>query len=196
MINKKIKIKKIQKEFLLNSLFKSKNFYGESIKKIKKKNFNFIYGIRHNFSIINLKLTIFYIQKSLFLIKYYLKKKKNILIIGNSFDIKFLLNKKQFINNNPNILLYSKKWIDGLLTNKTISNFFKKKQIKLVIILKSHNKEHYLFTEFNHKKIPIITLINTNSNISNINYPIFSNNKNLKSLFFLIYLIKKTLNKE
>ena len=76
MINKKIKIKKIQKEFLLNSLFKSKNFYGESIKKIKKKNFNFIYGIRHNFSIINLKLTIFYIQKSLFLIKYYLKKKK------------------------------------------------------------------------------------------------------------------------
>ena len=37
MINKKIKIKKIQKEYLLNSLFKSKNFYGESLKETKKK---------------------------------------------------------------------------------------------------------------------------------------------------------------
>ena len=55
MINKKIKLKKMQKEFLLNSLFKSKNFYGESLNKIKKKNFNFIYGIQHNFYIINLK---------------------------------------------------------------------------------------------------------------------------------------------
>ena len=33
MINKKIKIKKTQKKFLLNALFKSKNFYGESLNK-------------------------------------------------------------------------------------------------------------------------------------------------------------------
>ena len=193
MIDKIIQIKKIQKEFLLNSLFKSKNFYGESINRIKKKNFNFIYGIRHNFSSINLKSKLKKIQKTLFIIKYCLKKNKNILIIGNSFDIKFLLKKKQFINNNKNILLYDKKWINGLLTNKNISNFYKKKNIKLVILLKSKIKEYYLLTEFNHKKIPIIALINTNTNIDHINYPIFSNTKNLKSLFFLIYLIKKAL---
>jgi ribosomal protein S2 len=197
MINKKVKIKKIQKEFLLNSLFKSKNFYGESLNlnKINKKNFNFIYGFRHNFSIINLKLTIFYIQKALFLIKFYLKKKKNILIIGNSFDINFLLNKKEYINNNKNIILYNEKWINGLLTNKTISNFLKKKNIKLIILLKSNIKEYYLLTEFYNKKIPIIALVNTNSNINYVNYPIFSNTKNLKSLFFLMYLIKKTIYK-
>ena len=197
MINKKIKKKHAQKEFLLNSLFKSKNFYGESLNlnKINKKNFNFIYGFRHNFSIINLKTTIFYIQKALFLIKYYLKKKKNILIIGNSFDISFLLNKKEYVNNNKNIILYNKEWINGLLTNKTISNFIKKKNIKLVILLKSNIKEYYLLTEFYNKKIPIIALVNTNINIDYINYPIFSNTKNLKSLFFLIYLIKKVLHK-
>jgi ribosomal protein S2 len=191
MINKNIKIKKTQKEFLLNSLFKSKNFYGESLKKTKKKNFNYIYGFRHNFSIINLKSTIFYIQKALFLIKFCLKKKKNILIIGNSFDIDFLLKKKQF-SNNKNIILYNEKWVNGLLTNKSISNFLKKKEIKLVILLKSNVKENYLLTEFNHKNIPVISLVNTNFDIRFVNYPIFSNTKNLKSLFFLIYLIRKS----
>jgi ribosomal protein S2 len=192
MINKNIKIKKIQKEFLLNSLFKSKNFYGESLKKTKKKNFNYIYGFRHNFSIINLKSTIFYIQKILFLIKFCIKKKKNILIIGNSFDINFLLKKKKQFSNNKNIILYNEKWINGLLTNKSISNFLKKQEIKLVILLKSNVKENYLLTEFNHKNIPVISLVNTNFNIDYVNYPIFSNTKNLKSLFFLIYLIRKS----
>jgi ribosomal protein S2 len=190
MINKKIKIKKIQKEFLLNSLFKSKNFYGSLLN--KKQNIPFIYGCRHNFSIINLKITSFYIQKILFLLKYCLKKKKNILIIGNSFDINFLLNKKNsFINKNKNIILYKEKWIKGLITNEKIFNFYKKKKIKLIFFLKTENKIHSLFTEFNHKNIPIISLVNTDFNINLVNYPIFTNTKNLKSLFFLLYLIRK-----
>nr|YP_008475351.1 ribosomal protein S2 [Achlya hypogyna]AGS55476.1 ribosomal protein S2 [Achlya hypogyna] len=198
MINKKIKIKKIQKEYLLNSLFKSKNFYGESLKETKKKNLPFIYGFRHNYAIINLKSTIFFLQKALFLIKLCLKKNKKILIIGDSFDIKFLISestKVNFIKNNKNIILKNDIWVNGLLTNKTISNFLKQNKINLVILLKSKIKQNYLLTEFNHKNIPVITLNNTNSNIDYINYPIFSNTKNLKSLFFLIYLIRKTFSK-
>nr|YP_008475405.1 ribosomal protein S2 [Thraustotheca clavata]AGS55520.1 ribosomal protein S2 [Thraustotheca clavata] len=195
MINKKIKIKKIQKEYLLNSLFKSKNFYGESLKKTKKKNLPFIYGFRHNYSIINLKSTIFVLQKSILLIKNCLKKKKNILIIGDSFDIKFLLSESKkinFLNNNKNIFLKNDTWVNGLITNENVSNFLKFNKINLVILLKSKTKENYLLKELNYKNIPVITLNNTNSNIDYINYPIFSNTKNLKSLFFLIYIIRKT----
>lgn len=194
MINKKIKIKNIQKEYLLNSLFKSKNFYGESLKETKKKNLPFIYGFRHNYSIINLKTTIFFLKKILFLIKLCIKKNKKILIIGDSFDIKFLLSQSDKINftqNNKNIILKNDIWVNGLLTNKSVSNFLKLNKINLIILLKSKTKYNYLLTEFNHKNIPVITLNNTNCNLDFINYPIFSNTKNLKSIFFLIYLIRK-----
>jgi ribosomal protein S2 len=45
----------------------------------------------------------------------------------------------------------------------------------------------------NFKKIPQIVLVNTNTNIEKINYPIFLNSKNFKSMFFFLYLIRKTL---
>lgn len=189
MINKKIKNKKIQKKFLIDSLFKSKNFYGELLTEIKKKNFSFIYGFRYNFSIINLIQTSLFIQKSLFLIKLCLKKKENILIIGDHFEIQFLLERDE-IKKNKNIILFEDSWTNGLLTNKYISNFIQK-NINLIILLKSETEENYLLTEFFYKKIPTITLNNVNTNLNLINYPIFSNTKNLKSLFFLIYLIRK-----
>ena len=48
---------------LLNSLFKSKNFYGESFNKTNKDTLPFLYGIRHNYSIINLKYTSFFFKR-------------------------------------------------------------------------------------------------------------------------------------
>ena len=191
MINKIIKFKNIQKTKILNGLFKSKNFYGEFLTKTKKKNFYFIYGYRYNFSIINLVQTNILIQKSLFLINFFLKKKKNILIIGDHFEIQFLLERDE-IKKNKNIILYDNFWINGLLTNKTISNYLKRNNIKLIILLKSETNENELLTEFHNVNIPVITLNNTNIDLNYINYPIFCNTKNLKSLFFLIYLIKKT----
>jgi len=192
MINKALKLKQNQKEFLLNSLIKSKNFYGESTNKIKKNNLPFIYGVRHNFFIINLKHTISFLKKSLNLIQITLRKKKNILVIGDAFDINFLLN-QQFIKKNKNIFLYNEEWIKGLLTNKNIFFFFKKKKIDLIVFLKSETKEKYLLTEIKHTQIPVIALSNTNTDTTSINYPIISNNKNLKSIFFLMYLIRKII---
>jgi ribosomal protein S2 len=190
MINKIIKFKNIQKTKILNGLFKSKNFYGEFLTKTKKKNFYYIYGYRYNFSIINLIQTNILIQKSLFLINFFLKKKKKILIIGDHFEIQFLLEKDE-IKKNKNIILYENFWINGLLTNKTISNYLKKNDIKLIILLKSETNENELLTEFHNINIPVITLNNTNIDINYSNFPIFCNTKNLKSLFFLIYLIRK-----
>jgi ribosomal protein S2 len=192
MINKQINFKKKKKKFFIDGLFKSKNFYGEFLTKTKKKNFYYIYGFRYNFSIINLIQTNLLIQKSLFLIKKFIKNKKNILIIGDHSEIQFLLENDK-LKKKKNIILYDYFWINGLLTNKTIYNYLNKNNIKLIILLKSETKENYLLTEFYNIKIPVITLNNTNINLNYTNYPIFCNTKNLKSLFFLIYLIRKTI---
>lgn len=60
-------------------------------------------------------------------------------------------------------------------------------------MLKSEKNENELLTEFYNVKIPVITLNNTDININYSNYPIFCNTKNLKSLFFLIFLIRKSI---
>lgn len=192
MINKQINLKKKKKKTFINGLFKSKNFYGEFLTETKKKNFYYIYGFRYNFSIINLIQTNLLIQKSLFLIKKFINNKKNILIIGDHSEIQFLLENDE-LKNKKNIILYDHSWINGLLTNKTICNYLNKNNIKLIILLKSQTQENYLLTEFYNIKIPVITLNNTNINLNFTNYPIFCNTKNLKSLFFLIYLIRKTI---
>jgi ribosomal protein S2 len=54
MINRKKN--KENNNILLNLLFKSKNIYGESLKDTNKEILPFIYGIRHNYTIINLKI--------------------------------------------------------------------------------------------------------------------------------------------
>ena len=190
MINQIIKYKNIKKKKLLNGLFKSKNFYGDFLTETKKKNFYFIYGYRYNFSIINLVQTSLLIQKSLYLIKYFFRKKKNILLIGDHFEIQFLLERDEIKTNN-NIILYEDSWTNGLLTNKSVSNYLNKNNIQLIILLKSETYEKSLLTEFHNINIPVITLNNTNIDLNYTNYPIFCNTKNLKSLFFLIYLIRK-----
>ena len=124
MINKKKN--KENNNILLNLLFKSKNIYGESLKDTNKEILPFIYGIRHNYTIINLKNISFFLKRIFKLIKFTINKNEKILIIGNSDDIKFLINKK-FIKNNQNIIFFNKDWVNGLVTNKIINNSINEK---------------------------------------------------------------------
>lgn len=200
MINKKQKIKQTN-NILLESLFKSKNFYGESLNKVNKNNLPFIYGVRHNYSIINLKYVSFFLKRIFKLIQYTIKKNQNILIIGNSNDIDFLTdsnftkhkqkkyNKK--IIKNKNLIYFNKEWIHGLITNNKINSLLRKKNIKLILIIKSSVNDNYLNTELLSLKIPLISMINTDQKSNIINYPIITNSKNIKSLYILMYLIRK-----
>lgn len=183
-------IKKNNNKNLLNILFKSKNFYGEPLRNTNKDILPYIYAIRNKYAIINLKTSSFLLKRIFRLIKYTLYKKKNILIIGNSNDISFLIN-KQFIKNNKNIFFFNKKWINGLITNKNTSSFFNKKQIELIFIIKSSLNENSLIKELLFLKIPIISFVNTSQNIKNINYPLVCNTKNIQSIFTLIFLLRK-----
>jgi ribosomal protein S2 len=190
--------KKNNNNILLNLLFKSKNIYGEYLKDTNKDIMPFIFGIRHNYTIINLKNVSFYLKRIFKLLQYTLAKKKNILVIGNSDDIQFLINKK-FIKNNKNIVFFNKDWVNGLITNKITNNSENKKinqllnknRIKLILIIKSSINEKFLNKELSTLNIPIISFINTSQELKNINYPIVSNSKNIKSLYILMYLLRK-----
>jgi ribosomal protein S2 len=192
MINKKLKIINNKKKTLLNSLFKSKNFFGESLNKTNKDILPFIYGIRHGYSIINLKYTIYFFKRIINLINNIFRKKKKILIVGNTADINFLL-KRDFVKNNKNIIFFNKKWINGILTNKNISSILKKKKIDLIFVIKSSSNEKYFFKEIFNSKIPLIAFADTNQSLKYINYPIITNCRNIKSLFLLMYLIRKAI---
>jgi ribosomal protein S2 len=196
MINNKKN--KENNNILLNLLFKSKNIYGESLKNTNKEILPFIYGVRHNYVIINLKNISFFFKRIIKLIKFTIIKNEKILIIGNSDDIKFLINKK-FIKNNQNIIFFNKDWINGLITNKISNNLINEKlnllltkeEIKLVLIIKSSISDKFLNKELSTLKIPTISFINTDQNLKNINYPIVTNSKNIKSLYTLMYLLRK-----
>nr|YP_010394063.1 ribosomal protein S2 [Peronospora belbahrii]DAZ88071.1 TPA_asm: ribosomal protein S2 [Peronospora belbahrii] len=195
MIQKK---KDNNNNILLNLLFKSKNMYGESLNYTNKEILPFIYGIRHDRTIINLK-NVSYVLKRIFkLIKHIIQKKEKILIIGNSKEIQFLFT-TAFIKKNSNIIFFNKEWINGLITNKIKNNNFnkiinyliKENEIKLILIVKSSIKDTFLNQEIYTLKIPTISLINTSQTIKNIDYPIITNFKNIQSIYILMYLLRK-----
>lgn len=193
-----IKKKNNNNNILLNLLFKSKNIYGESLKDTNKDIMPFIYGVRHNYTIINLKNVSFYLKRVFKLLEYTLNKKEKILVIGNADDIQFLVNKK-FVKNNKNIIFFNEEWVNGLITNKITNNsknekinyLLNKNEIKLILIIKSSINENFLNKELSILNIPIISFINTSQSLKNINYPIVSNSKNIKSLYTLMYLLRK-----
>lgn len=190
MIKKILKNKHENNNALINLLFKSKTLYGDSLKNTNREILSYIYGIRHNYTIINLKNLNITLKRIFKLIQYTITKKKKILIIGNSDDINFLIN-KQFIKNNKNIIFFNKNWINGLLTNKNINSFLLKKKIKMVIIIKSSINENYLYKELQTIQVPVISLINTSQSLKNFNYPVVTNTHNIQSIFTLMFLLRK-----
>jgi len=198
MIKKKKNKENNNNNVLINLLFKAKNIYGEALKNTNKDILPFIYGVRQNYVIINLKNISFFIKRIIKLIKFTIINNKKILIIGNSDDIKFLINKK-FIKNNKNIIFFNKDWVNGLITNKITNTLINKKfnfllikeKIKLILIIKSSINEKFLNKELSTLKIPTISLINTSQNLININYPLITNSRNIKPLYTLMYLLRK-----
>jgi ribosomal protein S2 len=185
---KKIKNKNVKKKQIINILIKSKNIYGNFLKKINKEIFPFIYGIRYNYTIIDLKKFSLYLKRIFNLLKK--KEEKKILIIANSTDINFLIN-KNFYKKKKNFYYLRKQWINGLITNNINKKIkFLKKKIKLIIIIKNSINNNFLNKELEIFNIPIISCIKDKQNLKNINYPIISNLKNIKSIYILMYFLR------
>lgn len=196
---------RLPKTRLFNMLLKSKMIFGETIKKTKPETLPFIYGTRHNYTIININYLIPIIVRIFkFFIEFNKKNKKldkKILIIGNSIDMKFMIN-KHFIKNKSSIIFLNKSWKHGLITNYSVKNKhrnkeleqnLKDKKIQLIIVLKSALYEPVLLNELKDIKVPIVAITTTNSKLKNIQYPIISSSNNIKALYTLLYAVRKLI---
>ena len=198
ILKNKLKNKLNNNNYLLNLLFKSKNMYGESLNLTKKDNFPFLYGLRDDRTIINLKLVSFFLKRIFKLLKLLQQKNEKILIIGNSEEIKFLFT-PAFMKKNSNLIIFKEDWINGLITNKikktsfmkVIHYLFKENEIKLILIIKSSIKDIFLNQELATLKIPIISFVNTNQQSNTLTYPIITNSQNIQSIYTLLYLLRK-----
>jgi ribosomal protein S2 len=194
----KKKKSKVGNNNIINLLFKSKSLYGETLKNTNKNVLPFIYGVRHNYTIINLKNVSFFLKRIFKIIKNFLSNEEKILVIGNANDINFLF-VKSFKKKNKNLVIFDKDWINGLITNKIENNsinkkinlLIKKEEIKIILIIKNSIDDIFLNKELSSLQIPIISIINTDQDISNVNYPILTNKKNIKSMYTLMYLFRK-----
>lgn len=186
----------VNKQKLINVLIKSQNMLISSVKGTNKELIPFIYGIRNNYNIIDLKIIILFLIRICLIIKKVSLLKKNILIIGDSDDINFLFN-TTFINKKDNIYFLNKPWINGLITNKHINKktFLNKKNFYLIIVIKSSLDNIFLKKELSYFNIPIISLVEVKHNLKKINYPLLSNISNIKSIYILMYIIKKAFYK-
>jgi ribosomal protein S2 len=187
--NKRNSLNKIN---LMNMLIKSQNMIISSLNGTNKELIPFIYGNRNKYNIIDLKISILFFIRIYSIIKKILFFKKNILIIGDSTDVSFLFT-NTFIKKSKNIYFLNKPWINGVITNKKINKnlFFNEQNFYLIIIIKSSLDDNFLKKELSYFNIPIISLVAIKQNLKGINYPLLSNISNIKSIYTLIYLLKK-----
>lgn len=194
MLNKKI----LFQNSFFSSLLNSKTYYGGSVKYSNLKLKPYIFGIRFKYYLINLKTINNSILKNVKLIQFFLKNRQNILIIGNSDHIKYFL-KTDYIETNKQIYFHTIKWVNGFLTNKKMEYIIKKKNINLIIVLKTDSIANDIINESYQLKIPVIFLFNTDEQFLNLNkilYPLLINLSSVRSIFYILFLLKKTLQHE
>lgn len=188
--------KKTTNNFNFNAkiLTNSKNIYGSLTKNTNFKLRPYIYGLRSKFVILNYKLLKNSLLKNFKLISYFLKNKKNILIIGNADEISFFMN-DPLIHDFENIFFYKESWINGILTNQDPQKLIKNNNIQLIIFLKDENKEIYdIINEIHKLEIPFISFLNSDfKDVQKMLYPIITNFSYLESIYFILYLLKKII---
>lgn len=181
---------------MLKKLITAKNYKGPIKNEIVPQNKFYLYGLRNDWGIINLEYTLQNLKRSLKLTSEILKKieKKckykpklqlKILIFINDLALKPL----NFIfKTNEYVQLVTEKWTPGTLTK----NYSVRKNFPLIIVFSKTNNIS-IARECQKLKIPIIFFSNLDFSFKNIDYPVPTNTKNIKSLYFLISLFKKIL---
>lgn len=174
-------------EKVLSSLLISKSHHGHLLTRVSPNIYPFLFGSRLKQGVIDLNVTILTLQRCFSFItrlitdnkRHYLGKgpKKILFIYQNPLLIKFdKLFDQKFVT-----LLHT-PWEQGHITKKT-------EKINLVISLSVDpdiEKEAFL------KKIPLISLVDTNTkNLNIINYPIVSSTTNEQSVFFILFMFHR-----
>jgi ribosomal protein S2 len=175
-------------------------------------NSSYILGFRKNFSLFNLKYTKNYIKKSLLIIYKFHYYNKKILFIGfpsfstgnKNYDLLFYSTDhyhvaydnwiNNFLMNYKQIMLLTKKLLlKKNLNNKELKTVIGIKQIPDLIVVYNQTKQTKIVKEILSNKIPLISFMNSSSNLSNLEYKILGGFHNLKTKHFIYFLLKSIL---
>jgi len=185
-----------------SDLFFHRVVFGSSSKNWNSENKDWTLGFYKGQSILDFNKVTFSLRRSLYFIYlvFLYTKKPNIIFVSNfSYLIRYHKEKlkvlKKYIKRELR-MLYLKKWDNGLLTNMYIRNNYKYKLGKkpdLVFILGNLRNCLTILKECVSEKIPTMGIVDANSSMNLVQYPIFANDENLISIFYILKLISLTI---
>ena len=177
----------------------------------------FIYGVREGIHILDLNETVALLGRALRILANVLNDGGNVLFVGNRRENALLVGAlgKRY---NERVAFINTKWVGGTLTNwETFEDTKKRLSIKKktknkristylqgfpkgfgepdLIILLNVNNNRLLVREANASHIPIIGVLDTNSNPVGITYPIGGNDDSVRSHFFYCQAFSYVINK-
>ena len=201
----------------VHQLFEARVHLGNRKSRWNSKMAPFIYGVREGIHILDLNKTVSFLRRALRVLANVLSDKGNVLFVGNRRENALLagaLGKRY----KKHIAFINTRWVGGTLTNQetfedtkkrlTIKRKTKNKRISTylqgfpggfgkpdLIILLNVNNNGLLVREANASHIPIIGILDTNSNPVGITYPIGGNDDSVQSHFFYCQAFSYVINK-
>jgi small subunit ribosomal protein S2 len=149
----------------------------------------YIIGTINDIHIINIEYTIITLRNIInFLENLIINKGKLMIFINNVNNINNILSTLSY-----KYIQYNSKEKNGMFTNKKYVSCNENKYIPDVLFIFNVNKYIYTIKEANKLKIPIIALVDSNCNPSNITYPIPGNNDSIQSIQLIGNLINKVI---
>jgi small subunit ribosomal protein S2 len=208
--------------FLLKQFLNYKTLIGNKIRFTNSELYNYIFRI--NFTgntIFNITKSLILLKRALSFLTQIKKRGGNILFVCTRYDFNKIIKE---VGNKTKSSYVNHRWSKGLLTNWENTNtsikfynlFIKKlnmrtrKQSKMentfsgltymtqlpdAIFIFDLNTDLEAFKEAKSLNIPIISLVDTNIRIRNIDYPILANTESILSIIFFANLIISSLKK-
>lgn len=178
--------------------------YGSHKKNWDTRMNNYIYGHRNNLHIIDLEKSIVTLKKSLNVITDTIAKGGKILFFSSDKKYNNIVYNTATSSNQMCIL---NRWVNGTLTNfklikpyylkrytnnnviNTNKHFLEADSLPSLIFLPKVKHNENIIAEANKLHIPIISIVDTNSNPTNITYPIPGNSDSIESIYLYNKLI-------
>jgi small subunit ribosomal protein S2 len=211
-----------KKTILTEQFYRYRTLIGNKLRFTNSESYEYIFGL--NFignTIFNVNKSLVLLRRALIFIQQIKKNKGNILFVGTRFDMREIIQTIGIKTNSPYI---NYKWSKGLLTNwentsssiKFYNLFLKKLDMRAkkknkmentffgltsmtklpdVIFIMDLNIDFEAYKEAKALNIPIIAIVDTNTPVRNIDYPIPGNSESILSIIFFANLIISSLKK-
>jgi len=193
---------------VLDQLFNNGVHLGHRTSKWNNRMTPYLFGTRNNIHIIDLEKTISLLRRVIRVVSSLVRNNETILIVGNSENNS---NFVRFLGEKFKVPYVCNKWIGGILSNwedfsKKVQNsrvkrrvlsfttglrFMNKKPGIAIILNINENKE--AIKEIYKLNIPIVGIVDTDSSLTNISYPIPGNDDSPVVQYFYITILENIL---